>query len=362
MKPRISPAGVAALYALFLTSTLLSPRALAVNSINLQTFNPSTSDHFVLLEDGFRSEWPKVARFYAGANYNYFTEPLVVMNAAQTTKLYNVVDSISTADFFMGIRLSNNFALFAGLPVHSVRFSAEALSKAAQSNPPLQQSQTVMGDFRILGKVRLTDDESNTSIALIPEIHLPTGASGALVSDASTYMALRGTLERVFESWTMVFNAGYASAGNSTYTWGADTFTTLDYRRRLLLGFGGFMPFNDSWGMNVELNTINMIPLDVNVAPNDFYAGLRYNNRGGFAMTGGFSIGRLGGQLGQDFRVIAGVRYTLLEDDVAAPAAPVKSAPAAPASTAPAAPVATPSKPATAPNPAAPLTPAPKKR
>jgi hypothetical protein len=355
MKPRILPAGLTAFFASLLAAGGLAPGAHAVNSINLQTFNPSTSDHFVLLEDGFRSEWPKVARFYAGANYNYFTEPLVVMNAAQTLKLYNIVDSISTADFFMGIRLSNNFALFAGLPVHSVRFSSEALLKAAQSNPPLQQSQTVMGDFRILGKVRLTDDESNTSIALIPEIHLPTGASGALVSDASTYMALRAALERVFESWTMLFNVGYASAGNSTYTWGADTFTTLDYRRRLLLGFGGFMPFNDSWGMNIELNTINMIPLDVNVAPNDFYAGLRYGSSGGFAMTGGFSIGRLGGQLGQDFRVIAGIRYTLLEDDVAAPAAPVKStAPAAPVPAKPA----TPATPATAPQ----LTPQVKKR
>jgi hypothetical protein len=354
MKTRTLRASLAAI----LATLAFAPGSQAVNSINLQTFNPSTSDHFVLLEDGFRSEWPKIARFYAGANFNHFTEPLVIMNATQTAKLYNVVDSISTADFFLGIRLSNNFALFAGLPVHSVQFSSYAVANAAQSNPPIQPSQTVMGDFRILGKVRLTDDESNTSIALIPEIHLPTGASGALVSDASTYISLRGALERVFESWTMILNVGYASAGNSVYTWSADKFTALDYRRRLLLGFGGYLPFNDSWGMNVELNTINMIPLDVNVSPNDFYAGLRYGTRGGIAMTGGFSIGRLGGELGQDFRVIAGIRYTLLEDDVAAPiAAPAK--PTAPIAAPAAAPAA---GSVTAPGKATQVTPPPKKR
>jgi hypothetical protein len=322
MKTRI----LRALFGGLFTAVTLAPGAHAVTSINLQTFNPSTSDHFVLLEDGFRSEWPKVARFYMGANYNYFTEPLVIMNAGGTSKLYNVVDSISTADFFLGIRLSNNFALFAGLPVHNVTFSSYALANAAKSNPPLQPSQTVMGDFKLMGKIRLTNDESNTSIALLPEIHLPTGASGALVSDASTYMALRGSLERVFESWTMILNVGYASAGNSVYTWSENQFTVLDYRRRLLLGFGGYLPFNDSWGMNAELSTINMVPLNVNVSPNDFYAGLRYGSKGGFAMTGGFSIGRLGGDLGQDFRVIAGIRYTMLEDDVGEAPAPVPAA------------------------------------
>ena len=34
-----------------------------VNSINIQTYNPSTSDHFVILEDGFRSEGPKAAKY-----------------------------------------------------------------------------------------------------------------------------------------------------------------------------------------------------------------------------------------------------------------------------------------------------------
>jgi len=294
-----------------------------VQSINFQTYNPSTSDRFVILEDGFRSEWPKTARFYFGANYNFVTEPFVVLNSDQTSKLYNVIDSIQTLDLMLGIKLSNNFGLFIGAPLHFVAFAAGLPTQFPVG------SENAFGDLKILGKIRLTDDASNTSFALIPEVHLATGGTGVFVSDASTYVSLRAALERTFESWTLIVNLGYASASNSTYNFKNtdNTYSYIDFRKRLIAGVGGYLPFDDSWGMNFELNSINALPFDTSLAPNDAYLGFRYGTPDGLALTAGASVGRIGGIQGQDFRFIGGIRYTLFEAENKAPqplAAPVK--------------------------------------
>lgn len=321
MKTRIAPVLIA------LVSILLSSNE-AGAAINVQTFNPSTSDRFVLLEDALRSDWPKTARFSLGLNYNLVTEPLVVMNAEQTAKLYNIIDTLHTVDAFFGIRLSSIFGLYAALPIHYVSFSGQG------PNPLYAGSATSAGDLKIMGKMRLTEDGSNTSIALIPELHLPTGNGDYLLSDSSAYIALRGSLERVFESWTMILNLGYASASGAVQPAGTEFTADIDYRKRLIAGIGGYLPFNDNWGMNFELNSINMIPFDRNVAPNDAYLGFRYGDQDGFAVTAGASVGRIGGAQGQQFRFITGLRYTLFEANDPAPR-PLSQPIAAPAPTAP---------------------------
>jgi hypothetical protein len=297
-----------ALFSALLALTLLSDAHAAVESINVQTFNPSTSDRFVVLEDGFRPESPRKNLLYFGANYNFFNDPLPVLDATQTVVLGHLIDNIQTIDLFAGIKLSNNFGLFFGAPIHTVRFPA-TFNGAASA---IVGDKNAMGDFKIMGKIRLSDDASNTHIALIPEVHLPTGGTEFLVSDASPYLGVRFTLERQFEAWTMVLNLGYVSAANAIYT--PVGFTPINYRNRLITGIGGYLPFSDELGMSVEVNSINMIPFNSSINPNDAYAGLRWAPVPELAFTAGGSVGRIGGALGSTYRMIAGVRYTLGED------------------------------------------------
>lgn len=330
---------------LALTLIIYSPIAFAVNSINVQTFNPSTSDHFVLIEDGFRSEWPKTAKFYFGFNYNFVTEPLIVLDSTQSTKLYDIIDNIQTYDFFAGFKVANNFGLFFGGPIHFVNYSATSPATFPHG------SVSGLGDLKLLAKIRLTDDASNTSVALIPEFHLPTGSTENFVSDASTYVGLRMAVERQFESWSLAGNIGFAAAQNAIYQ--DSTFLSgIDYRKRLLVGIGGFLPFNDTVGMNVEFQNINMIPFDKALNPNDAYAGIRYVATEGLILTGGAALGKIGGPGGDDYRLIAGLRYTFLEDSKRDPQ-PISS-PLPTPSPSPAAPVA-----AISPTPAPPETAAP---
>jgi hypothetical protein len=75
------------------------PTAQAVNSLNTQTFNPSVSDHFVFLEDGFNTDWPKTAKYYFGANWNYLDNALTLSNPTTGGNVGAIISSINTFDF-----------------------------------------------------------------------------------------------------------------------------------------------------------------------------------------------------------------------------------------------------------------------
>ena len=314
------------LLALTLLTLFASTQTFAVNSINVQTFNPSTSDHFVFLEDGFKSEWPKHVKYYFGANYNYVTEPLVALNNDQASKAYNIIDNIQTFDFFFGFKAANNLGLFIAAPVHIVAYSPYVNANLPAFYP--RSSASGFGDLKLLAKIRITDDTSNTSVALIPEFHLPTGSSENFVSDASTYFAIRAAIERHFDTFTLLGNIGYAAASNATYN--DPSFSAgIDYRKRLILGIGGYFPVDDQWGVNAEFNNISTIPSDKALNPNDAYLGLRYATSGGTIFTGGASMGKIGGPGGAAARFIAGIRYDLY-NDVAQTPRPLAYTPPAP--------------------------------
>ncbi len=297
---------------LILVSAFLIPTAQAVNSINVQTFNPSTSDHFVLLEDAYRSEWPKNSKLYLGANYNYASDPFVALDSISGLRAFSVIDSIQTFDLMVGFKASSRFGLFFGLPIHFIKYP-DVASLGITSH-----STSAMGDMKILGKIRLTDDDATAHITLVPEIHLPTGNTENFVSDASTYLGLRGVLERQFEKFTLNINIGFAAASNSIYQTSVAT-APIDFRKRLNFGIGGFMPFTDRWGMNLEFNSLNMIPFDKNINPNELYAGLRHVLSDDAILTFGPSIGKIGGSSGQNFRFIAGIRFNIHDVDSTAP-------------------------------------------
>jgi outer membrane protein OmpA-like peptidoglycan-associated protein len=316
MKSRVREISVLSTLAVFFASNPAS----AVESINVQTFNPSTSDHFVFLEDALRSEWPKNAKFYFGANYNYAAKPLPAQDVTTGATLFDIVDSIQTLDLFFGFKPSSKFGLFFGAPIHFVGYP----SIPAAGYP--SGSASVIGDLKIMGKIRLTNDTAATSVAIIPEIHLPTGSTENFVSDASTYLAARLAIEHPFDAWTFTANLGFASAPNSTYMT-PGLVQGIDYRKRFLFGVGGFMPFNDKWGMNLEYSMINMLPFDKNLNPNEIYAGLRHQPSDSLVATLGASFGHIGGSSGIDYRIIAGIRYTLYEEEKPAPVAAYTPAP-----------------------------------
>lgn len=293
---------------LALSAVLAATPVHAVNSINTQTFNPSVSDRFVLLEDGFNSDWPKAAKYYFGANWNYVDNPLTISNPTTGNNVGSVINSLNTFDFMFGFKATRKFGLFVGLPIHFVNYPAIAPIVGYPTG-----SASVVGDLKFMAKIRLTEDDNNTSVVLVPEIHFPTGNTANFVSNASTLVSIRAVLERQFESWSLAANLGYASASNSLLP---ETVSTngIDYRKRMNLGLGGFIPFTESWGASVEYNAQLPIPMNAGFNPNELYGGLRYRSDSDWVATLGGSLGKIGGSAGMGFRIIAGLRYTIHSD------------------------------------------------
>jgi len=298
---------------ILISTSMLTQAHAAVTSIDVQTFNPSTSDRFVLIEDAYRSDWPRNSKVYFGVNYNYVSEPFVAVDSTTQARSFSVVNSIQTFDLMVGFKASSRFGLFFGLPIHNVALvDAPLISQQAANS-------TVMGDMKILGKIRLSGDDALATFTLIPEIHLPTGNTQYFVSDASTYLAMRFAIERQFQNFTLLGNIGFAAASNSIYS---SIFSTIDFRKRLLFSLGGFMPFNDRWGVSLEFSSVNMIPFDTNINPNELYAGVRYAMSQDWIGTLGASLGKIGGSAGQNYRIVAGLRFNIDDDSTTAPIPP----------------------------------------
>jgi outer membrane protein OmpA-like peptidoglycan-associated protein len=287
---------------------LMSSSSFAVESINVQTFNPSVSDRFVLLEDAFRSDWPKSSKAYFGVNYNFASEPLVAIGT-NGQRVNPLIESVQTFDLMLGFKASSRFGLFLGVPIHFVKYPLSGAVLFTNVTPG--STVTALGDLKLLGKIRISDDDAVAHIALLPEIHLPTGNTENNTSDASAYLGLRAVLEREFNNFDMTLNLGFAAASNSRLT--SIGTTPIDYRKRFNFGLGGSMPLNDLWAINLEFNSWYMIPFDKNNNPNELYAGLRHALGQNSVLTFGASLGKIGGPSGLNYRAIAGLRFTLYE-------------------------------------------------
>ena len=311
----------------FLNHSAFAQSTTQVSSINMQTFNPSTSNHFVLLEDAFRSESPKKPKTYFGLNYNYVSEPFVSVVSGGTNdgqKDRTLIQYIQTADLMVGFKLSSRFGLFFGLPIHSVNYP---VGSRLLTNQNVAVTNTTIGDIKLLGKIRMTDDDATANFALLPEIHLPTGNTQNFVSDASAYLGIRGVLEREFKKFTLNLNVGFAAASNAVYNPGAGL-QVIDYSKRFIFGLGGYTQFNENWGMSVEFDSQSPIPFNRNVFPNELYTGIRYAWSDSSVFTLGGSLGKLGGTVGQSIRVIAGLRFNLYDEDESEQEPVIPAAPA----------------------------------
>lgn len=298
-------------------SILCGTTALASQSINVQTFTPSTSDQFVLIEDANRGTWPKQIKGFLGVNYNYLNEPLVQTDPLLNDRVTTIISSVQTVDAFVGYHVNKRIALVVGAPLmHGVMYPNGTFNAA-------------IGDARGLAKMRITPDDWRTNIALIPEIRLPTGSADNLVSDSSLVLVGRVALERQFKAFTLGLNLGFLNASNSLYQ-------TIDYRNRVLLGLGMLVPLNDQFGLNIEYSEQFTYPKNQNLNPNELYLGGRYVYLKNLVLTGGFSLGSITGPTGQDIRIVLGLRYFWMDETPEAPPAPVQEAPKPVAEIAPA--------------------------
>ncbi|MEK7692342.1 MAG: hypothetical protein AAB425_15110 [Bdellovibrionota bacterium] len=268
----------------------------AGQSVNVQSFSPSTSDYFVLTEDGLAPQRRKGV-FTFGLNHNFVNDPLVATDPDFTEQTETIVDGIHTLDTTVGIRADSLVGVYLKIPLHLVRL-------AGASN------RFAFGDAEILSKWRFTPDESKIRFSLLPGLTLPTGRQEFYVSNASLGAGIAGALEWDLGQAVIAANLGFKHAGSAVYE-------NIDFRNRVTSGFGVFVPIGQRWGANAEFVSQIPIPYQNNLKPSEFYVGALYRPNDTVALTGGASIGKIGGPTGQDYRIILGLRTMIPEATVA---------------------------------------------
>jgi outer membrane protein OmpA-like peptidoglycan-associated protein len=292
-------------------------------SVSVQQFAPAHNSTYTLTEDAKLDVAPQDPtwtgrRLFFSAGYNWINDALIEYNADRTQRVATLVDGVQTIDLGVGVFLAREFSLDFAAPLNLIHM-------------PSADNRFAFGDSRVFAKWRLTDEDSFVSVALIPTVYIPTGDTSLFLSDGGTVGGgLSLAIERDFGPVLASVNFGYRYSPNAQ-------FDEIDYRQRLPMALGLYMPLNRHWGLNAEAAGSLALPNNAFNNPGEVYGGARYQFARGATALGGVSFGTVNGQAGNDVRVVVGLRFSPIPDPVyvapapaPAPAPVVAKAPAKP--------------------------------
>lgn len=256
-------------------------------NVNVNLLEHSHSSVYMLTEDTLtKQSLPNETLIFSGY-YNYVEDPFVITNADRTEVKGTMVEGINAFHYGVGYQISNRFLL--GLS-----------SFAANVTMPNRESYWTNGDTKIMGKYRMTADRAVNSFAIIPQVEVPTGDEEFFVGNGGFGAGLKLAYERDFGKFQVNANLGYMHNNKAK-------FRDLDYRKKVLMALGAFIPVTDKWGVVTEGTMARTLPLNKFQNPGEVYAGARYSYSKNLSVNAGASIGNPGGS--NEFRLVAGVKY-----------------------------------------------------
>ena len=293
--------------------------------MNIQLHRPGSSWHYTVLEnatDEYQDFEDYKTRFTLYGSLNYAKNPFTVTDRERTERLGEIVDSMSTIDLMAQVDFKSGFALNVSVPLSFVQPTGGTTASAA-------------GDARIWGKYYFNRGSDGINWALIPEITLPTGNADYFMTDDSVGMGVSLAAEKDFGTWNLVGNVGYRAASNATLS-------VLDYRSRIPLSIGAYIPFNPKWAGSIEARRDINFGGDKFELPSELYGLVRYEFNPTTMAYAGAGFGSFGGPTSVDYRALVGLKIRFLgakPDTLQAAAEPQKdiiTAPLAAAEPAPA--------------------------
>lgn len=266
--------------------TFLSTQSLSA-AVNVNLLEHSHSPIYILTEDTLsKQSLPNETLIFSGY-YNYVEDPITITNADRTEQRGTVVEGINAFHYGAGYQISNRFLLGVS-------------SFAANVYMPNREGYWVNGDTKIMGKYRMTRDRAKNSFAIIPQFELPTGSGSKFVSNSGLGAGLKLAYERDFGKFQINANLGYMQNNKAKYK-------DIDYRKKILMALGAFIPLSDSWGIVAEGTMARTLPFNKHQNPGEVYGGARYSINRNLSISAGASVGNPGGS--SEFRLIAGIKY-----------------------------------------------------
>jgi outer membrane protein OmpA-like peptidoglycan-associated protein len=279
-----------------------------IRRVNVLVFEPSTSPLGVVTLDS--SDTLKHLRWYAGLGFTYSHTPLRAARSGKT--LFRFVGHHLAMDVVGALGIWKYFEVGVHLPA--------VLYQDGSDPDPLfgvgsSLGTAALGDLRLVAKVRFWRRQGRGfGLALVPQLTIPTGFSGAQAGEGYPTFEPRVVLDYQFAQGTLLtLNIGFrfrraTYAGNLAV--GHELFYGIGaevpvYRRRLavlaeIVGAVGLQDAPDDPDRGIDEEEV---PLEALV-------GVRYRFRRGFIVTAGAAVGLTNGWGIPVFRVFSGVGFT----------------------------------------------------
>lgn len=281
-----------ATYSALVGAALTSAHA---NSINIQLHRPGSSWHYTVLEnaaDEYQGFEDYKTRFTLYGGFNYAKNPMTVTDMQRTERLGELVDGMSTIDLMAQVDFKSGLAINAAIPINFVQPTGSTTESAA-------------GDIRLFAKYYFNRGYDGINWAIVPEITLPTGNKDLYMSDDSVGLGASLAAEKDFGTWSLVGNVGYRAASNAT-------FSVIDYRSRIPVSAGAYVPFTPAWAGSVEARKDITFGADKFENPSELYGLLRHEFNPTTMAYGGLGFGSFGGATSVDYRIILGLKLRFL--------------------------------------------------
>jgi outer membrane protein OmpA-like peptidoglycan-associated protein len=264
--------------------------AQTAQAVNIQTFTFTQNPNFAIMEDALdpNSITNNNYKYLFTAAYHYVKNPLVILNS-DGDRTGVAIDYFNTINIGFGYRMS------AESLIGFETFASQAAFDDKKS--------WGMGDTSLTYKYRFTGKESPVAVAVVPKIFLPTGKEDLFLGDKSLGYGALVAMEKNLDYVQLAVNLGYTNSNDAK-------FANLDYRRKFITSIGGYIPFNDKWGGDIEFSRQNTFPIGDGPTPNEFFTGVRVQALDSQVYYGGIGWGDKGDSYGNDFRVVAGIKWT----------------------------------------------------
>lgn len=285
------------------------------HSININPLNTGLNSSYLGLEDASLSDQAFSHKRTPGRkaiyiNYYWDRSPWVILSEDKKSKVDTVVSSLNVLDIGFSWLLDDHmqvgFETFGAIVSVDENYGGE--------------SSTHMGDSRLQFKYRFLT-ETNWSMAIAPEIIIPTGVEytghqyGASLSNSSFAPSLRlmGEYKTTETQW--VFNLGYSYFDKAEFKSSStpnQDYPRIDGRSRLFIGSGSLIRLSKKWGINTEFTS--QIPAGTNhfTPPGLFTFGARYQPAKTISWDFGLGSGALGQKAsGNDSLIYIGAKIPL---------------------------------------------------
>ena len=262
---------------------------LASAAVNVNQFSPSANPAYVYSEDALMSSmWGAKGqgRVLFGAYYQMVNDPLVELNEGRTERRYKLVDSLNSLNLSVGYGISQAIQFGASTALNMVKL-------------PGQAAQFAMGDSKLFTKFRLNSDRAAVTLALMPELYLPSGNRSLYVSTGGFGGGIKFIAEKNFGFMQIAANVGYRYMPDAV-------FRDWNQKQVLPLSLGALIPVSSKWAINTEARGDIAVPFDRYHNPSSFYAGARYRLKDVVLSAGG-AIGTVNSYDSTDLSIIAGI-------------------------------------------------------